>query len=115
MHETFAFQHLDEWLQLQIAPGWNQVFLTFGLRRPVFVPGLFIIAGTRESIANHFLDTHPSCRITSCLALRSEVRSLRVLAKRKLYSRRRTGENKILNRVAIFQFNNGVLSADCIT
>src|SRR5688572_20511340 len=95
--KSFAFEDLDERLELYVSTRRNVRFL-----RSEIVPRLFVIACTHKRIAHHLESSHPRPRITRRLAgLERLTRTLRILTQRELDSRRRVRYQEILKRLSV--------------
>src|SRR5439155_11937280 len=117
MHEPLALEHLDERLELEVAPRRHETLLAFRDARLVIVPRPLVILRPRERVAQHFLLSHATRWIPRRLrpltaAAAARILPRDILAERELDSRRRVGEQHLGNRAPPFQLYDGVLPAD---
>ena len=91
--EALALEHLDQRLELQIAPRRQRG--SAGLVLLVVLPGL-LVRGARERVADHVLDAHARRRIAARAGRPGRWRMLRVLAERELDARHRALEEHVL-------------------
>src|SRR4051794_21974829 len=115
MYEPLAFEHFNERFQLEVAPGRDQILVSFCERRAILLPRPLIIASADERVANHLLNAHPCSGVAACLALWIKAGSFGVFTKGKLDSRRCAREDEVLDSAAIFQLDHGILSSDSVT
>src|SRR6266850_6802314 len=115
MHVAFAFEHFNQRLQLQVATGRYQVLFTMGYGSSILVPGLLVVARSREGITNHFLHPHACVWITSLdTRLVRRARALWIFSQSKLDPWHRAGKKKFLYRPSVLNLHNGIQSADRI-
>src|SRR5215204_4966993 len=113
---AFAFEDLDERLELQISSWRNQVLvLVLSGTRAILIPRLFVIARACKCIANHFFNTHARVWITTSDArLVGSARSLYIFAERKLYPRHCSRKKKLTRRPSILDLHNCIEPANRI-
>src|SRR6267142_1727032 len=96
MNIPSAFEHFNERFELQITPRRYEVLFAFSNSRAILIPRFFVIAGTRESVANYLFNPHACVRIPSRDTRKVRTtRTLWVFAQRKLDPRHSARKNKL--------------------
>src|SRR5258707_5363034 len=105
----FAFKHFNERFELQITARWYQVLFAFCSSRAILIPGFFVIAGTREGVANYLFNPHSRVRIPSRDTRKVRTtRTLWIFAQRKLDPRHSARKNKFRPGPPVLDLHHGV-------
>src|SRR5260370_30692269 len=106
---SVSFEHFNERLEQQSAPGRYEVLIASFNSCAILLPGLFVIASTRERVANHLLNSHACVWVPSLDTRKGRTaRTLWVFAQRKLDPRHGPRKNKICHREPILDLHHSI-------